>query len=47
MEIRLMPCMYFTNCELGVLGSFFFKYKYWATWFQHSHKTLFYTVNYN
>ncbi len=33
-EMRLMPCMYLTHCVLGVLGSFFLRYKYCAIWFQ-------------
>jgi hypothetical protein len=29
-EILLMPCIYFTNFECGLLGFFFFRYRYSA-----------------
>jgi hypothetical protein len=34
MDILLMPCIKFTENVLGALGSFFFKNKYCAIWFQ-------------
>jgi hypothetical protein len=33
-EMRLIPCMYFTHWEFGAFGFFFLRYKYCATWFQ-------------